>query len=111
MRAWSSQEPGQARQRAHDLEHSTVPLRTETVVSALGVFTLFWARHAPLEDRDTCGHLSGFYLVLGTTWASGSRDTCEHLSGFYLVLGATWASWSRDTCESLSGFYLVLGTT
>ena len=43
--------------------------------------------------------------------ASWSRDTCESPSGFYVVLGTTWAPWSRDTCERLSGIYLVLGTT
>ena len=71
----------------------------------------FGAQQGPFEGRDTCESLSGFYFVLGTTWASWSRDTCESLSGFYFVLVTTWDSWSRDTCEGLSGFCIVLGTT
>ena len=71
----------------------------------------FGAQRRPCQGPDTCESLSGFYFVLGTTWASRSRGTCESLSGFHFVLGTTWASWSRDTCESLSGFFFVLGTT
>ena len=87
--------------------HHMGQLRAE----ALAFFTSFWEQRGPLECRDICESLRGFYSVLATTWASWSGDTCESLSGFYLVLGTTWASWSRDTCESLSGFYLILGTT
>ena len=65
-------------------------LGAETLARALAVFISFWAQHGPLEGRDTCESQSGFYFVLGTTWASWSRDTCECLSGFYLVLGTTW---------------------
>ena len=39
-------------------------------MSALAVFTSFWARHGTLEHRGTCERLSGFYFVLGATWAS-----------------------------------------
>ena len=87
--------------------HHMGQLRAE----ALAFFTSFWEQRGPLECRDICESLRGFYSVLATTWASWSGDTCESLSGFYLVLGTTWASWSRDTCESLSGIYLVLGTS
>ena len=33
-------------------------------------FISLWAQHGLPESRDTCESLSGFYLVLGATWAS-----------------------------------------
>ena len=43
-------------------------LRTETLVDALAVYMTSWEQHGSLEDRDTCGCLSGFHDVLGATW-------------------------------------------
>ena len=45
-------------------------LRTEALVDALTVFMTFWGQHGSLEDRDTCGCLSSFHVVLGATWLS-----------------------------------------
>ena len=43
---------------------------TETLVDALTVFMSPRKKHGSLEDRDTCGCLSIFHVVLGTTWLS-----------------------------------------